>query len=202
MTKRVKRVHISGWLEIFLSDPIMGRIAHYLETPALFRFLLGVSKELRNKALKTTRWNQVMEYVTRLKRDLRIPWTYTEKQNVLTKFLKRLYRKNICSICFQYKNIRARPGYGGLNMCWDCAGRKNLIITEIDLVHMFLTDQHTFLEVPWGHIWQCDLPSFVVKTHEPTDTCFDNTTTLADWDLVRCRDFSGNVRFARIAKTK
>ena len=39
-----------NWLVVFLTDTIMGRIAHYLETPVLFQFLLGVCKELRNKA--------------------------------------------------------------------------------------------------------------------------------------------------------
>ncbi len=197
--KRVKRVHISGWLDVFLADTIMARIAHYLSTPTLFQLLLGVNKELRKKATTSKRWNQIMEYGTRLKRDLKIPWLYKDNQNVLVKFIKRLYGKTICSTCFQMGRVRQRPGYNGLNMCWTCGIRRKYVVSSAELVKMFLTDADTFLELPQRRLWRDELPIFVPKIYRSDDHCFDHELIHChSTNMVRCRNLQGKYKTAYV----
>lgn len=126
--KRVKRVHISGWLEVFLTDTIVGRIAHYLETPTLFRFLLGVNKELRKKATKSKRWNRIMNYQERVAVLGRIGTRYSEKQNILQKFIRhRLYSSHVCSLCFSY-GAYIRPQSYGMKMCGTCGIARGMLV--------------------------------------------------------------------------
>jgi hypothetical protein len=102
---------------VFLADPIMARVAHYLDTPALFQFLLGVSKTLRDKATKTDRWNAIMQFQERLCRDLNVVFEPAESQSVLWMFVNRMYMRCICSLCHRLHPVHVlllRP------FCKDC----------------------------------------------------------------------------------
>jgi hypothetical protein len=161
MSKRVKRVHISGWLDLFMTEPIAEAIARHLDTRNLFRFLLGVSKALRERATRSPRWNRIMEYKTRLKRDLGIPHPYTENQNILEKFLKRLYGKTICSFCFKMVDgIRKRPGCPGLRVCYTCGVKRKLVMSDEELAVMFIHHPDVYL-VLFLNPWRDEMDSFL-----------------------------------------
>lgn len=161
-SKRVKRVHITGWIDVFLCEPIAEAIARHLDTRNLFRFLLGVSKALRERATRSPRWNRIMEYKTRLKKDLGIPHPYTENQNILEKFLKRLYGKTICSFCFKMVDgIRERPGCPGLHVCYTCGVKRKFVMSDEELAVMFINRPNMFLVVPReGRPWRHEIASF------------------------------------------
>lgn len=162
--KRVKRVHISGWLDVFLADTIMARIAHYLSTPTLFQLLLGVNKELRKKATTSKRWNQIMEYGRRMVEDLRIIYPYMDNQNLLAKFVKRLYAKTACSFCFQMiggrEMLKTRPNSVNLRICWRCGKERDMIMTDDDFARVF-SRPDAYLELPRIRMWKHELGDFV-----------------------------------------
>lgn len=207
--KRVKRVHISGWLEVFLADTIMARIAHYLSTPTLFQLLLGVNKELRKKATTSKRWNQIMEYRRRMVEDLIIFYEYKDNQNLLAKFIKRLYAKSTCSFCLEMTGARdflkVRPGSNcRLRSCWECGERRKMFVDTKDFAAKFVLHPDLYAEIPWMGIWKEELDGYCPTVYTRHELVMDHRL----WDrrykkgrkVIRVVDFNGQLRSARTRK--
>ena len=161
-----------NWLVVFLTDTIMGRIAHYLETPVLFQFLLGVCKELRNKATKTTRWNWVMRYQERLENDLNVVFKHDDSQNVLDTFLSRMYTKYICSFCFQLRTedvLLFRPFSDKLQCCNVCRVNRKLVVTDDDFAGRFVLHPDLLVQVPVRQPWTHEYVGIVPRVHARDD---------------------------------
>jgi hypothetical protein len=206
--KRVKRVHISGWLEVFLTDTIMARVAHYLDTPTLFRLLLGVNKELRNKATRSKRWNLIMDYQTRMITDLRVIYPYKDNQNLLAKFVKRLYAKTACSFCFQMiankKQLKTRPDSECLKSCRNCGHARNVFVDKKDLAVKFVPHPDMYAEIPSEGLWKQELDSFRPTLYTRNELWTDYTIFDRRYNngrrFIDVIDFDGKLHIARVRK--
>jgi hypothetical protein len=138
--KRVKYAHINGWLALFMTEPVVEVVARHLETRDLFRFLLGVSKVLRERATKSPRWNRIMQYGERVSTLCMMDKPYSEKQNILAKFLTyQLYDKNgLCSLCFKFWVQYTRPDAYGLRCCEDCGVKRGFLVGHKELASRYL----------------------------------------------------------------
>lgn len=171
--KRVKRVHISGWLEVFLADTIMARIAHYLTTPTLFQLLLGVNKELRNRATQTKRWNRIMNYQERVANLGQRGTRYSESQNILQKFIKHLlYSPRVCSFCFaccgwQYD----RPQAYGLKMCGACGIARGMLVRWDEFRQMFARPLGVYMRCPNHMLYRHELDTYEPKFYKEEELC-------------------------------
>jgi hypothetical protein len=203
--KRVKRVHISGWLDVFLTDTIMARIAHYLSTPTLFQLLLGVNKELRKKATTSKRWNQIMEYGKRMVKDLRIIYPYLDNQNLLAKFLKRLYAKSACSFCFQmiggWNALKNRPDSEHLRICASCGRRRGFVLTPGEFATMIALSYGMYAKIPPTILWKHELDYFcpTLYTREELVDVIPwrrrDKSTPTPFNVV---DFNGDIHLVRL----
>lgn len=156
--KRIKSDdNTTNWLAaVFLADPIMARVAHYLDTPALFQFLLGVSKALRDKATKTDRWNTIMQFQERLLRDLKVVFEPAESQSILWMFVNRMYMRCICSLCHQLyirDVLLFRPFCKDLRCCDVCRVTRKLIVTDADFAERFVLHPDLLVQVPIRRPW-------------------------------------------------
>jgi hypothetical protein len=153
--KRTKRVHVEGWLHVFTTEPIMERVARYLDTRELFPFLLAVSKVLRDKATKKPRWNRIMQYGARIGSLYGVLCAPShEGHNMLGRFLKRLYTKNWCSFCFSHAHncggvLRERPGtHGRMWMCIPCGERRRYVLSWREIGQHYCPDDDHFVDCP------------------------------------------------------
>jgi hypothetical protein len=158
-----------NWLTaVFLADPIMARVAHYLDTPALFQFLLGVSKALRDKATKTDRWNAIMQFQKRLLRDLNVVFEPAESQSVLWMFVNRMYTRCICSLCHQLYTrdvLLFRPFCKDLRCCDVCRVSRKLIVTDADFAERFVRHPDLLVQVPVRRPWTHEYVGVVLQVY-------------------------------------
>jgi hypothetical protein len=169
--KRVKRVHISGWLDVFLTDTIMARIAHHLSTPALFQLLLGVNKELRKKATTSKRWNQIMDYQDRVVGICRRATRFSDKQNILQKFVTyRLYSPSVCSFCFAFVHashcLYERPRSYGMKMCGHCGASRGLLVRWDKFHEHFARSPSLCVSCPDKMLYRHELDTYEPKYYQ------------------------------------
>jgi hypothetical protein len=198
--KRTKRVHVEGWVIAFTTEPIMERVARYLDTRELFPFLLAVSKVLRDKATKTPRWNQIMEYERRLvalfgKRKRR----YKKNQNVLNVFVKSLYSFRCCSLCLTSSVlIYVRPFAHKMGICMKCGKARGYVISNEALVAMYCKDDDddVWMRLPLHPVW-LPLDHFKPDLYHSSQLVpgilFDDST-------FRVMNAKGQERWRKIAK--
>lgn len=147
-----------NWLTaVFLADPIMARVAHYLDTPALFQFLLGVSKVLRDKATKTDRWNAIMQVRERLCRDVNVVFAPVKGESILWTFVKRMYMPWMCSLCHRIicgKDVLLlRPFCDKLRCCEECRVARKLVMTDAVFAERFVRHPDLLVQVPVRRPW-------------------------------------------------
>lgn len=195
--KRVKRVHISGWLEVFLTDTIMARIAHYLTTPTLFQLLLGVNKELRKRATRSKRWNDSMEYAKRIEERFGLVFG-KNADNLLAHLMKRLRSKTCCSFCFLASGVphavRTRIDSSCLKCCYDCGLKRNLIVSWEDIAEVYVREPWMYAELPNALVWKNELPTLRLRIYTlnelhflPVISAAKGSIFVIDWNgIARC----------------
>jgi hypothetical protein len=181
MSKRVKVEDLEGWLFLFCTSTIMEKVARHLPTPDLFRLLLGVSKVLRNKALSPSApasWNRALEYKRRVFHLCGMVYADINV-NVLRKFIQRLYRKRVCSLCFRqqytekdvlFPRYRAR----GLKVCIYCAThrRKASVASPMQLAFSYLWEPGQYLFLSEGVPRLDEMDSFRPLIYHESQLCF------------------------------
>jgi ribosomal protein L37AE/L43A len=174
--KRTKRVHVEGWLHVFFTEPIMERVARYLETRELFPFLLGVCKALRNRAIKSPQWNRIMEYDKRVFYVCHPLGTYdgprySEKQNILAKFINYVvHSRHTCSFCFRHRGGYIRPDSGGMVMCGGCGVARKLLVSVAELRDIYCGSSATLcLKLPECLPYRHELNKFVPEVYDQSD---------------------------------
>jgi len=202
MSKRVKREHVSGWLMLFCTSTILECIARFLSTPALFQLLLGVSPVLRKKALHhASNWNKTLDYRQRVF-DL-CGMVYADMRvNVLRKFISRLYRKRVCSLCFRqqyakgdvlYPRFRAR----GLKVCLYCSERrKTSVASPMQLAYLYLWEPEQYLFLSEGTPRLDELDYFRPQIYHESQLCFYEKHAIYTVPVVGFDGERGIVSFA------
>lgn len=152
----------------------MARIAHYLTTPTLFRLLLGVSKELRTRATTSARWNRIMNYQTRVAGLCRRATRFSEKQNILQKFVThRLYSPSVCSFCFGFVHsshcLYERPQSYGMKMCGHCGIVRGLLVRWGDFHEKFATSPGICVSCPNKMLYRHELDTYEPKFYQERD---------------------------------
>ncbi len=158
-----------NWLTaVFLADPIMARVAHYLDTPALFQFLLGVSKVLRDKATKTDRWNAIMQFRERLQMYLNAPVKSSKTESILKIFVDRMYMRRMCSFCHHIhpeEELALRPFCKDLRCCEECRVARKLVMTDAVFAERFVRHPDLLVQVPVRRPWTHEYVGIVPQVY-------------------------------------
>ena len=189
-----------SWLVVFCTETIIQHIAKYLTSRELFPFLLGVAWPLRHRALPSERggWNKILHYQARVFSLCGISYAETKEENILKKFIRRLYRRRVCSLCLRQAFRPSFPLYPrfnakGLKVCPTCMPRRLLTPTARELAIRYLWEDGQFLFLPEGIPLRRELHLFKPQIYLESQLCLYDKHAIFTVPVV---DFYGNERLA------